>query len=444
LTVRKLPLVLSGMLGIAAQANEWVNLGNITPGTLAGQALAYDAESRRVIMYGDETQINQTWAYNAATNVWTATSPASPPPTRSHTSMMYDAESDRVIVFGGVIPGMGSTDETWAYNFNTNTWTNMNPPTRPPIRNSASFAYAAGCDRGILFGGFPLTNQVWAYDFNTNTWQQRASGPPSALRTGMAYDSARDRVVLWTQQAETWSYDCAANQWTRLNTTGPPDPGAGPVVLMAHDIQSDRSVLFHETPTTWAFDFDANLWTSMNPPVSPTASHAGMTYVSHQDRIILYGGGSQHRETWAYALAGTPPAVPDGGGGTPLLVGKAALGGTSLTLSWDTATCNGAVSHQILWGSGSQLPSAPGGTYSLGGSACAIGTTSPFTWTATPNPVPGAGGWIWFLVVATDGASVEGSWGRDARDMERNGAGASGSSGQCGMTTKSLTNACGQ
>ena len=155
--------------------------------------------------------------------------------------------------------------------------------------------------------------------------------------------------------------------------------------------------------------------------------------------------------TGTISLAGAaapPPGVPDGQSGSPLLLGKADPQadpqGVALSVSWDTSTCTDAGDHQIVWGGGSQLPATPGGTYGVDGSACAIGVTSPFTWNPSPDPTLDALGWVWMLVVATDGATTEGSWGRDDGGMERGGPGAAGSSGQCGMTTKDLTNLCGQ
>lgn len=139
----------------------------------------------------------------------------------------------------------------------------------------------------------------------------------------------------------------------------------------------------------------------------------------------------------------SPPGVPDGAAGsTPMAVQKVNAAGSRLSVFWDTTTCTGAANHQIIYGQGSQLPSVPGGLFSLSGSACGIGTASPFAWNTAPSASDGTG-LIWWLIVAHDGAGTEGSWGKGSNGAERNGPGPNGSSGQCGILDKNLGNVCG-
>src|SRR5262245_50437723 len=94
--------------------------------------------------------------------------------------------------------------------------------------------------------------------------------------------------------------------------------------------------------------------------------------------------------------APAPPGVPDGAtGSTPMTVAANDATGTSLSSSWDTATCSNAATYNIIYGSA--LPSTPGGTFSVTGSACGIGATSPFVW--NPSPTPALGGLLWWIVV---------------------------------------------
>jgi hypothetical protein len=138
--------------------------------------------------------------------------------------------------------------------------------------------------------------------------------------------------------------------------------------------------------------------------------------------------------------APAPPGVPDGAAGsTPMTVVANDASATALSVSWDTATCASAATTNIIYGSA--LPAAPGGAFTVTGSACAIGATSPYVW--NPAPTPPLGGLIWWIVVATDGQGAEGSWGKGSDLLERNGTGAAGSSGQCNVTTKKVTNTCG-
>jgi hypothetical protein len=138
-----------------------------------------------------------------------------------------------------------------------------------------------------------------------------------------------------------------------------------------------------------------------------------------------------------------PPGVPDGAAGsTPMTVVANDASATSLSISWDTATCSDATSHHIIYGQKSDLPAAPGGVFGLTGAVCGIGGTSPFLWSPAPDATDGLG-LIWWLVVVNDGASTEGPWGNGSDGLERIGPGPGGSSGLCGITTKNITNVCG-
>jgi plastocyanin len=136
-----------------------------------------------------------------------------------------------------------------------------------------------------------------------------------------------------------------------------------------------------------------------------------------------------------------PPGVPDSSGILPpMLVDKLIAGGANLGVQFDTS-CPDAVNHDLIYGNGTSLPATLGGTYPLNGSQCTVGA-SPFAWNATPSAA--AGDFLWWILVADDGISVEGSWGKDGAGGERNGTGLNGSSGLCANTDKVLTNTCGQ
>jgi hypothetical protein len=139
---------------------------------------------------------------------------------------------------------------------------------------------------------------------------------------------------------------------------------------------------------------------------------------------------------------GALPGVPDGPTGPPMLVNKLTADGSSLQISWNTGTCSDANNHQILFGQKSGFPALPGGTYTLQGGACGIGSTTPFTWTPTPTAGDGSG-LTWFLLVTKNASGVEGPWGTYNGVAERNGPGTGGSSNVCTTTNKSLAGTCG-
>jgi hypothetical protein len=137
-----------------------------------------------------------------------------------------------------------------------------------------------------------------------------------------------------------------------------------------------------------------------------------------------------------------PPGVPDGTGGmTPMTVASLNADGSNLQVSFAVGSCTNAANHHILYGQRSGLPAALGGTFTLLGSTCSIGTTSPYSWLGVPQASDGSG-LIWFLVVATNTSGIEGSWGKDKNGNERVGPGNNGASGTCAVL-KDVTNTCG-
>ncbi len=245
-----------------------------TPSPRIQSGMAYDAESNRIIIFGGTTSediggdlYGDTWSYDLNLNTWTDMNPAEAPSPRSDFAMAYDAESDRVVAFGG---------GTWAYDFNTNTWRNMSPVTRPA--GAGPMAYDAESDRVVLFlvwTGAP-DNETWTYDFNTNTWtkMEPTTRPSPRAWTTMAYDAESDRVILFggitgRDNDETWAYDFNTNTWTNM------EPPTQPLKLAAHnlayDAESDKVVLFGGdtngvlSDETWAYDLNANTWTDLSP-----------------------------------------------------------------------------------------------------------------------------------------------------------------------------------
>jgi hypothetical protein len=118
--------------------------------------------------------------------------------------------------------------------------------------------------------------------------------------------------------------------------------------------------------------------------------------------------------------------------------------GSRLVLDADETACLGASNFHIVYGWGSGLSDA-NPVYSIQPASvgqCGI-FSLPRTWNNVPDPAVDSSRFLWFLVVATDGQSTEGSWGRASDGAERMGPAAGGSSGQCGITAKSPVNTCG-
>jgi hypothetical protein len=120
-----------------------------------------------------------------------------------------------------------------------------------------------------------------------------------------------------------------------------------------------------------------------------------------------------------------PPPVPDGSFGTAATFTRTAHDGTSLHVTWDTATCT-APGYNIYYGDLANVSSV-----ALSGSQCGIGTGGSYDWTSNVPP-----GNVFFIIVANDGMTTEGSWGSDYIGGVHHERGGTAASGQCGITNR--------
>ncbi len=303
-----------------ANRDRWESLAfERSPSARSLHALAYDEESRNVVLYGGlprgEGKNGETWIYRHPLP------PPRPPPRDIH-AMAYDVESDRMVVFGGDVGQVVLGNDTWAYDFNANRWAEMSPEASPSPRWFHAMAYDSESDRTILFGGYTddvssqaETDETWSYDLETNTWtdQNPVVRPPAGGRSPMVYDSESDRIVLFIpgSDAQIWVYDFDTNLWA--NMTGGIER---PTIHgdMVYDAESDRIVLFGAcdgvlscpSMVTWAYDLNTDTWTNLTSGTAPsTRSGHRMAYDAESDRVILFGGQAyvvRHNDTWAYDL----------------------------------------------------------------------------------------------------------------------------------------------
>ena len=236
-----------------------------SPGRRTGQAMVYDTESEKVVMFGGgeltvvfETggvaqALGDTWTYDPAQNLWTEQESASLPPPRVWPTMVYDSESDRVVLFGGAELGTGATlssgnfipetwlgvyGDTWIYDTNTGTWTEMHPPVSPPARAQAVMWYDPDADLVFLYGGTsrvanrPLSaemfggEELWAYDLDTDAWtlyQVDSPNPGLLVSAEAAFDIESGVAVVFdgfheteagnlVYNTKTWIYEHSESQ----------------------------------------------------------------------------------------------------------------------------------------------------------------------------------------------------------------------------------------
>ncbi|MFN8483978.1 MAG: kelch repeat-containing protein [Anaerolineae bacterium] len=131
-----------------------------------------------------------------------------------------------------------------------------------------------------------------------------ATGPAPRVGFALAYDSVRQRVVLFGGHTfvsgnnvflnDTWEYD--GTSWTRINTAA--SPGARRGFQMVYDAARQRMVIwggyFGDSVygnDTW--EYDGVNWVLVDTPNRPTRRTGyAMAFDANRSKVIMYGGTS--------------------------------------------------------------------------------------------------------------------------------------------------------
>jgi cysteine-rich repeat protein len=274
--------------------------GNPTPRSL--QAMAYDIDRDRVVLFGGEASSNcdggasslcgEVWEWDNQSfkKVTPTPGPNGVPMARKGAAMVYDEALHETLLFGGdaTVPCDDGTDHfcsvLWAWNGVS--WRRIstldpendgNPQGRSGFNMAYDYVrhevviyggevdYDALCDDGSLNASATYYNQAWA--FNGVSWQRRGtqmpgldpSVPGARKDAALAYDASVDAVVMIGGYEDYSSlylcndsgfYHCGdrwllrGNTWTRADVQGSealsPRAGAG----LSYDRARGRSVLF--------------------------------------------------------------------------------------------------------------------------------------------------------------------------------------------------------
>ena len=276
--------------------------GPSSPPARDAHAMAYDSGRGRVVLFAganenDFADFGDTWEWDGTS--WIERTPAASPITRFGHAMAYDAARGRVVLFGGYdFAGSQVLADTWEWDGKD--WIATTPATNPPARFGQAMAYDAARQRIVLFGGAGATSELadtWEWDGSTWTERTPALSPPPREYGAMAYDSARGRTVLFggfdgtNYFGDTWEWDGTA--WVeRAPVTNPPGRTWH---MLAFDDARGRTVLFGGYDGITAFndtwEWDGNGWFETTPAVSPTPRVvAAMVFDHARSRTMLFGG----------------------------------------------------------------------------------------------------------------------------------------------------------
>jgi len=310
--------LLAGALGATlAETQDWTahNQGKPRAPARYRHAIAYDSARQCVVLFGGVDlyagYFADTWEWDGS--AWTQRNPAVHPSPRANHAMAYDSARQRVLLFGGY-DTTSLRNDTWEWDGNN--WTQRTPAVSPPPAGTHCMAYDAARQRTVYFGcAAAVCPATWEWDGSTWRQCQPTRQPPG---TGaMVYDAARRRVVHfggigsssgWSD--DTWEWD--GTNWTLRQPAH--KPGGRHSHAMAYDSARQRIVLFAGDSNGWwqndTWEWDGTNWNFCRPATSPAirANHA-MAYDSSRQRVVLFGGqnlGSMGmNDTWEYGFPGT-------------------------------------------------------------------------------------------------------------------------------------------
>ena len=215
--------------------NTWTQMHPVSyPSARENAVMAYDSANGFIVLFGG-VSLNDTWTYRASTDTWVEKHPATTPPAKGIQTMVYDSASGVMVLFITNAIEYGSLNETWTYNASTDVWTNMTTSISPPGRTGHAMAYDSALGVTLVFGGWwnnTPHDDLWAYKASTNTWTELNPASKPGPRSGsmMVYDSVNDAVVLLGGGyriicSDTWAYDLKRYTFSGSYTSQAMDSG---------------------------------------------------------------------------------------------------------------------------------------------------------------------------------------------------------------------------
>jgi hypothetical protein len=248
---------------------------------------------------------------------WTMLQPQSSPIRRTEHAMAYDSARQRVVVFGGLASSYPTSwyisNETWEWDGLT--WAQRAPAATPPARMAHAMAYDTGRQRIVLFGGFSTVGQsalgdTWEWDGTTWTQCFPSLSPTARGNHAMAYHGPTQSVILFgggsPALADTWTWDGAA--WVQVAPSA--SPPARYEHAMTYDEGRHRIVLFGGAGVggpllgdTW--EWDGVSWAAAFAPTYPPArSRHALAYDAARQRTVVFGGAglvsNNLADTWEW------------------------------------------------------------------------------------------------------------------------------------------------
>ena len=207
---------------------------------LVHHSMAYDAAHQVLVTCGMAPMgQSDSTIYTFDGSRWTAVTNL---PIAGDAEMTYDSARQRMVLFWASSPWSGTKRETWESDGAT--WVRMTPA-QPPVAvwDGGLLAFHETLHQAVLVGSANFSDpiQTWLWD-GTNWRQATGPQPANALAGGMAYDRARDRLILLATDMKTWAFD--GTGWAALSPAHAPPYSDMAYFTLAYDPQRQRAAFF--------------------------------------------------------------------------------------------------------------------------------------------------------------------------------------------------------
>lgn len=280
--------------------------GNGTPlppadpvlGARHGHAMTFDEAHGQLLLFGGtEGGEHKPDLWRWTGDAWMRLAEGGPGP-RSDASLAYDASRQRVVLFGGragQFPNETIRTDTWEWDGGS--WT-QRATTGPSPRVHQSMAYDRARQRVVLYGGFSVvSNQelrdVW--EWNGTAWTQAgAAVPPDRIARGVAFDEAGSRLLLISaQESGTGVFVDSWDGSVIAPVTGAA-PGCAPQAGALASLAASGVFFFGcagpATDAQWRFA--SGTWTQPGGAPPPARTGHALAYDRARQAVVMYGGVS--------------------------------------------------------------------------------------------------------------------------------------------------------
>lgn len=225
--------------------NAWELVDASGPGARGRHVAALDADAGRMIVYGGRyrdgtsgnyTNLDDTWAFDFATDTWSEVSSGGP---GGRSTAAGVVAGGKLVIYGGNMSEDGgsydSQKDVWSLDFATGTWEELSPGSGPGKRifhaaavsadGSTMYVYGGG-DDGAFTG--PFFGDLWALDLQDPSWTEVDDGggnrvPDYRIWANLAVQPD-GKLLLWAghddqalgNRNDLWTYDLAGGGWEQL------------------------------------------------------------------------------------------------------------------------------------------------------------------------------------------------------------------------------------